>query len=66
MVTWTEDNALDNGNEDVTSLIADIRQGYIWVGGQDGFQLLGTANGTEFYDIENQTRSTPGMVIRST
>ena len=50
--TWTEDNALDNGNEDVTSLIADIRPGYIWVGGQDGFQLLGTANGTEFYDIE--------------
>ena len=50
--TWTEDNALDNGNEDVTSLIADIRPGYIWVGGRDGFQLLGTANGTEFYDIE--------------
>ena len=50
--TWTEDNALDNGNEDVTSLIADIRPGYIWVGGGDGFQLLGTANGTEFYDIE--------------
>ncbi len=50
--TWTEDNALDNGNEDVTSLIADIRPGYIWIGGSDGFQLLGTANGTEFYDIE--------------
>ena len=50
--TWTDDNALDNGNEDVTSLIADIRPGYIWIGGSDGFQLLGTANGTEFYDIE--------------
>ena len=52
LTTWTEDNALDNGNEIVTSLIADIRPGYIWVGGQDGFQLLGTANGSEFYDIE--------------
>ncbi len=50
--TWTEDNVLDGGNEEVTSLIADIRPGYIWIGGQDGFQLLGTANGTEFYDIE--------------
>ena len=50
--TWTEDNVLDNGNEIVTSLIADIRPGYIWVGGRDGFQLIGTANGTEFYDIE--------------
>ena len=52
LTTWTEDNALDNGNEDVTSLLADIRPGYIWIGGRDGFQLLGTANGTEFYDIE--------------
>ena len=52
LTTWTEDNVLDNGNEDVTSLIADIRPGYIWVGGRDGFQLIGTANGTEFYDIE--------------
>ena len=52
LTTWTEDNVLDNGNEDVTTLIADIRPGYIWIGGQDGFQLLGTANGTEFYDIE--------------
>ena len=52
LTTWTDDNALDNGNEDVTALIADIRPGYIWIGGEDGFQLLGTANGTEFYDIE--------------
>ena len=50
--TWTEDNVLDNGNEIVTGIVADIRQGYVWIGGQDGFQLLGTANGTEFYDIE--------------
>ena len=50
--TWTDDNFLDDGNEFVTSLVADIRPGYIWIGGEDGFQLLGTANGTEFYDIE--------------
>ncbi len=52
LTTWTDDNVLDNGNEVVTGIVADIRQGYVWIGGQDGFQLLGTANGTEFYDIE--------------
>ena len=50
--TWTENNVLDGGNEEVTSLAADIRQGHIWVGGGDGFQLINVTTGSEVYDIE--------------
>ena len=50
--TWTESNVLDGGNGDVTSLVADIRPGLIWVGGEDGFQLINVTTGSEVYDIE--------------
>ena len=50
--TWTESNVLDGGNGDVTSLVADIRPGLIWVGGADGFQLINITTGSEVYDIE--------------
>ena len=52
LTTWTEDNYLDGGNEEVTGLVADIRPGHIWVGGSDGFQLLNVTTGSEVYDIE--------------
>ena len=52
-VPFTEDNGvLDGGNDDVTGLVADIRQDMIWVGGSDGFQLINVTNGAEVYDIE--------------
>ncbi|MDP6333896.1 MAG: fibronectin type III domain-containing protein [Candidatus Poseidoniaceae archaeon] len=50
--TWTENNILDDGNEDVTGLVADIRPNHLWVGGDDGFQLIDVINETETYDIE--------------
>ena len=52
LTTWTEDNYLDGGNEEVTGLVADFRPGHIWVGGSDGFQLLNVTTGSEVYDIE--------------
>ena len=54
LVPFTEDNGvLDGGNDDVTGLVADIRQDMIWVGGSDGFQLINVTNGAEVYDIES-------------
>ena len=52
LTTWTEDNVLDDGNEEVTGMIEDIRPGLIWIGGEDGFQLINTTTGAEVYDIE--------------
>ena len=53
LVPFTEANGvLDGGNDDVTGLVADIRQDMIWVGGSDGFQLINITNGAEEYDIE--------------
>jgi hypothetical protein len=52
LTTWTEDNILDDGNGDVTGLVADIRPDHLWVGGSDGFQLINVSSGTEVYDIE--------------
>ncbi len=50
--TWTDNNVLDNGNEDVTGIVADIRNDHIWIGGGDGFQLINVTTGNEVYDIE--------------
>jgi len=57
--TWTEYSAsasgtqlLDPGNGDVTGLVADIRPNHLWIGGDDGFQLIDVINQTEIYDIE--------------
>ena len=57
--TWTEysggpsgNEILDPGNGDVTGLVADIRPNHIWIGGDDGFQLIDVINQTEIYDIE--------------
>ena len=50
--TWTEDNILDNGNQFVTGLVADINQDQLWIGGEDGFQLIDVVNEVEVYDIE--------------
>ena len=55
LTLWTEDNVLDGGNEDVTGLVADINAGQIWIGGDDGFQLLNTTTGAEIYDIEKSS-----------
>jgi len=55
LTTWTQDNVLDPGNEDVTGLIADFRPGHLWVGGGDGFQLINVTTGTEVYDIEKSS-----------
>ena len=55
LTTWTEDNVLDAGNGDVTSLVADIRPNYLWVGGADGLQLINVTSGTEAYDIEKSS-----------
>tara|TARA_B100001093_G_scaffold516803_1_gene596502 strand:+ start:46591 stop:54879 length:8289 start_codon:yes stop_codon:yes gene_type:complete len=52
LTLWTEDNVLDGGNEEATGLVADINPGQIWIGGDDGFQLLNTTTGAEVYDIE--------------
>ena len=57
--TWTEysgspsGNAiLDPGNQDVTGLVADINPNQLWIGGEDGFQLIDVVNEVEVYDIE--------------
>ena len=57
--TWTEysssptgNQILDPGNEDVTGIVADIRPNHLWIGGDDGFQLIDVINQTEIYDIE--------------
>ena len=57
--TWTEyggspsgTQILDPGNGDVTGLVADIRPNHLWIGGDDGFQLIDVINQTEIYDIE--------------
>lgn len=57
--TWTEyagspsgSQILDSGNGDVTGIVADIRPNHLWVGGDDGFQLIDVINQTEIYDIE--------------
>ena len=53
LTTWTFLNGvLDDGNQYVTSLVADIRPGHIWIGGEDGFQLINVTTGSEVYDIE--------------
>ena len=48
--TWTVNNVLDTNG--ITSLVADIRPNQIWIGGDDGFQLIDIVNETEEYDIE--------------
>ena len=53
--TWTESNLLDEGNGDLTGLVADIRPGQIWVAGSDGFQLINVTTSTEVYDIEKSS-----------
>ena len=57
--TWTEYSGspsgteiLDPGNGDVTGLVADINPDQLWIGGEDGFQLIDVTNGNEIYDIE--------------
>ena len=57
--TWTEYSGspsgteiLDPGNEEVTGLVADINPDQIWIGGEDGFQLINVVTQTEVYDIE--------------
>ncbi len=48
--TWTVNGVLDTNG--ITSLVADIRPNQIWIGGDDGFQLIDVVNETEEYDIE--------------
>ena len=56
LTPFTEDNGvLDGGNDDVTGLVADIRPNLLWVGGDDGFQLINVTNGGEAYDIERSS-----------
>ena len=55
LTLWTDDNFLDNGNEDATTLSVDINPNYIWIGGADGFQLLNATTGAEVYDIEKSS-----------
>ena len=61
LTTWTEDNVLDDGNQFVTSLVADIRPGHIWIGGEDGFQLINVTTGSEVYDIETSNSLYSGI-----
>ena len=61
LTTWTEDNVLDDGNQYVTGLIADIRPDHIWVGGEDGFQLINVTTGSEVYDIETSSSLYSGV-----
>ena len=46
---------LDAGNDDITGLVADVRPGHLWIGGNDGFQLLNISTGAEVYDIETNS-----------
>ncbi|MGB1587507.1 MAG: hypothetical protein ACPHJD_01685 [Poseidonia sp.] len=56
LTPFTEDNGvLDGGNDDVTGLVADIRPNLLWVGGDDGFQLINVTTGGEAYDIERSS-----------
>ena len=56
LTPFTEDNGvLDGGNDDVTGLVADIRSNLLWVGGDDGFQLINVTTGGEAYDIERSS-----------
>ena len=56
LTPFTEDNGvLDGGNDDVTGLVADIRPNLLWVGGDDGFQLINVTTGSEAYDIERNS-----------
>ncbi|MEK9699884.1 MAG: hypothetical protein VW270_29160, partial [Candidatus Poseidoniales archaeon] len=55
LTPYTLDNVLDNGNEDVSGLAADIRPNHLWVGGEDGFQLINVTSGQEVYDIERSS-----------
>ena len=55
LTPYTLDNVLDNGNEDVSGLVADIRPNHLWVGGGDGFQLINVTSGLEVYDIERNS-----------
>lgn len=57
--TWTEysgspsgNSILDPGNQDITGLVADINPNQLWIGGEDGFQLIDVVNEVEVYDIE--------------
>ncbi|MFZ9048001.1 MAG: hypothetical protein ACO20Y_04320 [Poseidonia sp.] len=56
LTPFNEDNGvLDGGNDDVTGLVADIRPNLLWVGGDDGFQLINVTNGFEAFDIERNS-----------
>ena len=55
LTLWTNDNYLDDGNEDATSLSVDVDPELIWIGGSDGFQLLNATTGAEVYDIEKSS-----------
>ena len=56
LTPFNEDGGvLDGGNDDVTGLVADIRQNLLWVGGSDGFQLINVTTGAEAYDIEKSS-----------
>ena len=56
LTPFNEDNGvLDGGNDDVTGMVADIRQNLLWIGGSDGFQLINVTTGGEAYDIEKSS-----------
>lgn len=47
---WDQAGVLDT--DGITGLAAGSQSGTLWVGGDDGFQLIDVVNGTELVDIE--------------
>ena len=47
---WDQSGVLDT--DGITGLTAGSQSGTLWVGGDDGFQLIDVVNGTELVDIE--------------
>ena len=59
LVPFTEDNGvLDGGNDDVTGLVADIRQDMIWVGGDDGSSSSTSPTAPRFTTLNEPATST--------
>ena len=50
---WTSSGVLDTNG--ITGLVAGVQANTLWVGGDDGFQLIDVINSTELVDIEKSS-----------
>ena len=55
LTSWTDGSGGLLDTDGITSMAAGLQPDHLWIGGDDGFQLLDIVNETELYDIEKSS-----------